>query len=125
MKKILLSVVLICLGSNLKAQFVNDVPLKDIDVEYMEIVGFTKLMSTKLNIELDFGQRVSFWHAGKETVLQDADGKAIVFQSMVDALNFMVKNGYEFVTAYAVTSGNQNVYNYLLRKTKSNLPAIK
>ena len=35
---------------------------------------------------------------------------------MIDALNFMSKNGYDFVTAYAFAIGNQNVYHYLMRK---------
>jgi hypothetical protein len=35
---------------------------------------------------------------------------------MVDALNFMSDNGYEFVTAYAITVGNSNVYHFLMKK---------
>jgi len=35
---------------------------------------------------------------------------------MIDALNFMSKNEYEFVQAYALTVGNQNVYHYLMKK---------
>jgi hypothetical protein len=38
---------------------------------------------------------------------------------MIDALNFMSKNGFEFVNAYAITMGNQNVYHYLLRNLKN------
>jgi hypothetical protein len=37
---------------------------------------------------------------------------------MIDALNFMTKNGYEFVQAYALVLSNQNVYHYLLRKKR-------
>ena len=32
------------------AQTVNEIPLKDIDVEYVQIVGRSKLLSTKLTI---------------------------------------------------------------------------
>ena len=45
--------------------------------------------------------------------------KQLIFNSMMDALNFMSKNGFEFVDAYAITSSNQNVYHYLLRSTKN------
>lgn len=40
------------------------------------------------------------------------------FNSMVDGMNYMGKDGWEFVQAYVVTLGNQNVYHWLLKKTK-------
>ncbi len=118
MKKLLLSAVILVCSLTMKAQTVNDIPLKDIDVEYVQIVGTSKLLSTKLTIEIDFGQKTKFFSSGKETIVKDLDGKAVDFNSMIDALNFMSKNGYEFVNAYAITVGNQNVYHYLLRNKK-------
>lgn len=35
---------------------------------------------------------------------------------MVDALNYMGNQGWEFVQAYTITMGNQNVYHYLLKR---------
>lgn len=104
---------------NLKAQTVNDLPIKDIDVEYVQIVGTSRLFSTKLTIQIDFGQRTKFFSSGKETILKDEDGKALDFNSMIDALNFMSKNGFEFVNAYVITVSSQNVYHYLLRNKKN------
>lgn len=104
---------------NLKAQTVNDIPIKDIDVEYVQIVGTSKLLSNKLSIEIDFGQRTKFFSSGKETIVKDEEGKALIFNSMIDALNFMSKNGFEFVNAYTITVSNQNVYHYLLRNRKN------
>jgi uroporphyrinogen-III synthase len=75
-------------------------------------------MSTKLTIQIDFGQRTKFFSAGKETILKDEEGKALDFNSMIDALNFMSQNGFEFVNAYAITLGSQNVYHYILKKKK-------
>ncbi len=40
----------------------------------------------------------------------------ITFNSMVDALNFMHDNGWEYVNNYAVSVGNSSVYKYLLKK---------
>lgn len=111
----LLAIGLLCFAITLKAQTVNDIPLKDIDVDYVQIIGTSKLMSTQLTIELDFGQRNKFFQQ-KDTQVKDATGKLIVFNSMIDALNFMSANGYEFVTAYAAAVQNQSVYHYLLRK---------
>ena len=99
------------------SQTVNDKPLSEIDVEYVQIVGTSKLLSNKLTIEIDFGQEDKFFSA-KDTQLKDKDGKMLVFNSMIDALNFMSKNGYDFVNAYVITVNNQNVYHYLLKKKK-------
>ena len=102
----------------LRAQTVNDIPIKDIDVEYVEIVGTGKALSNKLTIEIDFGQENKLFSSRNDTRVKDANGKNMTFNSMIDALNFMTKNGYEFVQAYAVLVVNQNVYHYLLRKKR-------
>ncbi len=119
MRKIFLITTLAIISFSLKAQTVNDIPIKDIDVEYVQIVGTSKLFSTKLTIQIDFGQRTKLFSLGKETIVKDEDGKTLEFNSMIDALNFMSKNGFEFVNAYAITVSNQNVYHYLLRNRKN------
>lgn len=99
------------------SQTVNDVPIKDIDVEYIQIVGTSKFMSHKVTIEIDFGQENKYFKT-QDTQVKDEDGKLTKFNSMIDALNFMSKNGYEFVDAYTITISNQNVYHYLMKKKK-------
>jgi len=116
------AVIIVCLlfivFFDLQAQTVNDVPIKDIDVEYVQIVGTSRILSNKITVEIDFGQENKLF-ADKDTRVKDANGKNMIFNSMVDALNFMTKNGYEFVQAYALNmGGNQNIYHYLLRKKK-------
>ncbi|HPX77014.1 MAG TPA: hypothetical protein PLW77_10560 [Bacteroidales bacterium] len=120
MKKLLaISFFLITLGlTNAYSQTVNDIPLKDIDVEYVQIVGTSKFMSTKVVVYIDFGQSTKLFSGGKETVLKDENGKVMDFNSIIDALNFMAKNGYEFVDAYAIVLNNQYTYYYILRKKK-------
>src|SRR6056297_875661 len=66
-------------------------------------------------IKIDFGQENKYW-SNKNTVVKDGDGKKMDFNSMIDALNFMNQNGYEFVQAYAFSVNNQNVYHYLMKK---------
>jgi hypothetical protein len=102
-----------------QSQTVNDIPLKDIDVEYVEIVGTSRVLSSKLTIEIDFGQENKLFSSDKDTRVKDVNGKNMIFNSMIDALNFMTKNGYEFVQAYAVTKSDQNIYHYLLRRKKN------
>lgn len=78
------------------------------DVEYCQIVG-TRMIA-KISISIDFGQKFF----AKSGLIRD--GKYFSFNSMVDALNFMVKNGWEYVDAYAISVGNQKVYHYLLKR---------
>jgi hypothetical protein len=73
-------------------------------------------MSSKLNIQIDFGQETSIWTKGAKTLVKDENGKMMNFNSMIDALNFMNDNGYKFETAYTLTIGNQNIYHFLLKK---------
>ena len=104
--------------STLFAQTVNDLPIRGLDVEYVQIVGTAKLMSNKVKIEIDFGQENKLFSSNHDTMVKDENGKKMVFQSMIDALNFMHSNGYEFQSANAFRIGNQNVYHFMLRKTK-------
>tara|TARA_B110000967_G_C18734830_1_gene484520 strand:- start:445 stop:717 length:273 start_codon:yes stop_codon:yes gene_type:complete len=89
--------------------------MTEIDVEYVQIVGTAKLLSNKIRIQIDFGQEDKFF-SSKDTQVKDENGKQMIFNSMIDAMNFMSKNGYDFVEAYAITVANQNVYHYLLKK---------
>lgn len=100
------------------SQSVNGVPLSDIDVEYVQIVGTAKLLSTKVTIRIDFGQSTKLLSA-KESVVKDENGKLMSFNSMIDVLNFMSKNGYDYKDAYVLTISNQNVYHYMLQKRKT------
>ncbi|HEX5172087.1 MAG TPA: hypothetical protein VFW11_23075 [Cyclobacteriaceae bacterium] len=80
---------------------------------YCEILGTEKFLSTKVTITVDFGQKMKFFADNR---MRDETGKPIVFNSMIDALNFMGKQGWEFAQAYAITISNQNVYHYLMKK---------
>lgn len=100
------------------SQTVNDIPIKDIDVEYVQIVGTSRMLSNKVTIEIDFGQVNKYFSNDKDTRVKDDAGKNVIFNSMIDALNFMVKNGYEFVQAYAFARDSQSVYHYLMRKKR-------
>ena len=85
---------------------------------YCEIVGTQKL-NLKVKVEVDFGQNSTTkgWRSNK--LLVDENGKAIEFNSMVDAMNYMGELGWKFAQAYTITHtgvGAQNVYHFLLYK---------
>jgi hypothetical protein len=118
-KKITLFLFVLCLFSNLSAQTVNDIPLKDIDVEYIQVIGTSKLLSTKAVVQIDFGQSTKLFNRATDTRIRDENGNFVEFNSVIDALNFMSANGYDFVDAYSTVINQQNtIYHYLLRKQK-------
>lgn len=90
---------------------IDDVDISEMDIKYVEIVAVSKFMSNKITVRVDYGQDAL---TGQK--MKDRDGKALVFASVVNALNFMDKNGWEFISNYVVTEANQNVYHYLFRK---------
>ncbi len=98
-------------------QTINGKPLKDLDVQYLQILGTSKLMSSKLTITIDIGQKTKYFSSNLDsTLLKDENGDGVIFNSMIDALNFMSSHGYEFVTSNIITVGGQNVYHYLIKK---------
>lgn len=81
---------------------------------YCELVGIQKFLSTKVTVSVDYGEERGFF---QDTRMRDEQtGKVQSFNSMVDALNYMGNNGWEFEQAYVVTMGQQNVYHWLLKK---------
>lgn len=84
---------------------------------YCEIRGVHKFLSKKVTVEIDFGQQTKFFSDNR---LVDENGKVRVFNSMIDAMNFMGTMGWEFEQAYVVTEGTdgnvQSVCHWLLSK---------
>lgn len=119
MKKTISLLILIITSCTFSfSQSVNGVPLEDIDAEYIRIVGTARLLSGKVIINLEFGQQDKLF-SGKDLAIVDSTGKSVVFNSMIDALNYMASFGYEFQAAYAITVGQQNVYHYLMRRKRT------
>ncbi|MCW3161253.1 hypothetical protein [Chryseobacterium oryctis] len=115
MKK-LLTFSLIAFASFAFSQTVNDVPIKDIDVEYVQIIGTGRSLSTKVNVEIDFGQETKSISFKNGTSIKDEKGRNMKFNSMMDALNFMSANGYSFQFAYTMNDEKDKAIYYILKK---------
>lgn len=87
---------------------------------YCELVGTAKFLSNKVTIKIDFGEERAF--LGDNRLRDEQTGRVKVFNSMVDALNYMGNDGWEFVQAYVVTVGQQNVYHWLLKRRRYFVP---
>lgn len=81
---------------------------------YAIVMATSKFLSKKVTITVDYGNRSGY-------VERDENGEIIVFNTVVDALNYMYKKGWSFVDAYAITVGNQNVYHYLFEKNSKKI----
>ncbi|KMQ69321.1 hypothetical protein ACM39_04335 [Chryseobacterium sp. FH2] len=117
MKK-LFTFSLITFASFVFAQTVNDVPIKDIDVDYVQIIGTGRSLSTKVNVEIDFGQETKSISFKNGTSIKDERGRNMKFNSMMDALNFMSANGYYFQFAYTTNDEKDRAIYYILKKNK-------
>jgi hypothetical protein len=88
--------------------------IKEPKYVYCELLGTNKLFTNKVTVSIDYGEEKKYF---KDTRIKDEQtGKVKTFNSMVDALNYMGEDGWEFVQAYVVTTNQQNVYRWLLRK---------
>lgn len=91
------------------------------DYAYCEIIC-SHLPSYKGDgVLFDFGQKTD---AMSYNWLKDAKGSKLIFNSSIEALNYMVRQGWEFVQAY--TSGEENKStHYLLRIPTSHLTEVQ
>src|SRR5690554_3555984 len=112
MKKVFFTIVMgLLISEAMNAQTVNNVPVSEIDADYIMIRSEAKLFSKKVNITIDFGQRVKAFNSNVTMAFRDEEGKRVTFNSDVDAVNYMSSNGYQVVQAYGVMgNGNQVTY---------------
>lgn len=98
---------------------------------YCEIVGTGNITGTKVKIEADLGQKkiTDTWGGDAARKIVGEDGKEINFNSMMDAVNFFAKLGWNLEFTYAVSSDKgmsaQTVYHYVLSKTVSSDDEIR
>ena len=82
--------------------------------QYCAVIATPRLLSTKVTIDIDYGESRSAW---KDNRLKTEEGKVKKFNTVIDALNYMGSNGWQLVNAFPVSTGsNTFVYNYVFRK---------
>jgi hypothetical protein len=83
--------------------------------QYCELVATPRLLSNRVTIDVDYGETRSAW---RDNRLKEDNGRVKKFNSVIDALNFMAKDGWRLVNAFPVsTSNNTYVYHYVFRKS--------
>ena len=81
--------------------------------QYCQVIATPRLLSNKVTIDIDFGEQKSFW---KDARIKDYEGSLKKFNTIIDALNFMGKQGWTFINAYPVESDNTIIYHYAFKK---------
>jgi len=95
--------------SSFSQVFVNGININELDIQYCELIK-----TGNDYVRINYGQD----NPSKRTKISKQDMNVIKFNSGLDALNFMVANGWELVSS---TKGFRPVYNdfmeiYLLKK---------
>ena len=81
--------------------------------QYCQVIVTPKPFSNKVTIDIDFGEEKPFWTDNR---LRSYDGNLKKFNTVVDALNFMGKEGWVFINAYPINNGNQEIYHFAFKK---------
>lgn len=110
MKK-LITVYFVLLGFNFTyAQYVGEQDIREITSPYIEVSVTDRLLSDKVNVDIDFGQDTKFFTFKNEVSIKDGD-KRMKFNSKISVLNFFLKFGYELHTVATMPAqlGNTNL----------------
>jgi hypothetical protein len=106
------------------ASVVNAQSQTDSKFVYCEIVGNEKSRGGRSDAVVNFGEKMNPVLANK---VQNSKGQPMVFDRMIDALNFMAKQGWRLAQSYAVpytgnnTSSGVMAFRYVLMKSYSEL----
>ncbi len=117
MYKLLFLFLTMSLSLALQAQvIVDDVDVNSLEhVKYVELLGQQKFLSFKIIVNLDYGQDFKLFRPQR---IKGFDGRNMSFNSMIDALNFMEANGWEYVDNYVARTDDANIIHYILRRRK-------
>lgn len=107
-KKVLLVTIILLSSIFLKAQ-------KDTCriEQYCQLIATQRILSNKVTIDIDFGEEKSFW---RDTRLTNYDGKIKKFNTIIDAMNYMGKEGWLFVNAYPVHLAGTEIFHFAFKK---------
>lgn len=100
------------------AQFVNEVPLSQLDADYVRIWADNgPVLSSKVTVRIDFGQ------GGRIPQITDERRRALSFNSMMAVLNMMSKQGFELIEV--VRDSKDELEMFYLKRKDSSIPYIQ
>ena len=121
-KIIVFSVIYFLIMTSIKAQvIVEGININKLEkVKICQVVAQGKLFSKKVTITIDYGQEIK-WSSNKGSQIRDENGEMRKFNTVIEAINYMENNGWEYINVAVTTiwtgkSGNIEVYNYYFRR---------
>jgi len=81
--------------------------------QYCQVIATPKLLSNKVTIDIDFGEEKSFW---RDTRLKTDAGKIRKFNTIIDAINYMGREGWIFINAFPVRMGETEIYHFAFKR---------
>lgn len=81
--------------------------------QYCQVIATPRLLSNKVTISIDFGEEKGIWSDNR---IKNIDGKIKKFNTVIDALNFMGREGWSFINAFPVINGTSTIYHFAFKK---------
>lgn len=81
--------------------------------QYCQVIATPRLLSKKVSIDIDYGDEKSYW---RDTRLKTDAGKLKKFNTVIDALNYMGREGWIFINAYPVRMAETEIYHFAFKK---------
>lgn len=105
---------LLTLGIFLISALVSNAQADTSKVEqYCQLIATPRLLSNKVTIDIDFGDEKSFW---RDNRLKTDEGKIRKFNTIIDAMNYMGRDGWIFINAYPVQMGQTEIFHFAFKK---------
>jgi len=103
-------------GQSVTSYYINGFPLDSIQTEYIEAEICKVTFSTKVFLDIDYGQESKILY-NKYNRVADAKGNYIEFKSNMNALNYLSMIGYELIeTDYIRMKDDDIRVKYMLKK---------
>lgn len=99
--------------------YVNGVAIDTVNTPFCQLICSNATVLTRTSVLIDYGQRFMSTGLNRQKIA-GPDKQPILFNSTIDALNFMVKQGWELVSSHVTgnTSGSESTFIYLLQRKK-------
>ncbi|MEO7209471.1 MAG: hypothetical protein ABIY35_00885 [Chitinophagaceae bacterium] len=91
--------------------------------QYCEVVASQRVLSNKVTIDIDYGEARGLFQTNK---IKDESGKSKKFNTVIDALNYLGRDGWKLVNAFPISNGTENtIYHYVFKKLFSKKDALE
>ncbi len=81
--------------------------------QYCQLIATPRLLSNEVTIDIDYGDEKSFWQDNR---LRTEEEKIKKFNTIIDAMNYMGREGWIFINAYPVHMAQTEIFHFAFKK---------